>query len=208
MLGRASAFPLVIVAPSGAGKTTVCRYVLEKLNNTRYSISATTRKPRQGEKEGKDYYFLSRELFDEWLKADKFLEWAEVYDELYGTPRESVTRYLNDGYHVLFDTDIQGVRAIKANYPDCVSVFVLPPSISELGNRLDKRSKDSAAEITKRLKLAESEMKHLEEFDYVIVNEKIEDTGERIMAVIAAEECRPSRYYEGKKREKGTLLHA
>jgi guanylate kinase len=197
MLGEASAFPLIIVAPSGAGKTTVCKYVLEKSGNIRYSISATTRKPRQGEEEGKDYYFLSRELFHEWLEANKFLEWAEVYGELYGTPREPVARYLDEGYHVLFDTDIQGSRAIKTSYPGAVSVFILPPSISELGNRLDKRKKDSVAEITKRLKSAESEMKHLEEFDYVIVNEKIGVTGERIMAVIAAEECRPLRYYEG-----------
>jgi guanylate kinase len=187
------AFPIIIVAPSGTGKTTICKHILKKLPNIKYSISATTRRPRKNEKDGKDYYFLSRETFYKWIKMGKFCEWAEVYNELYGTPKEFLVHHLKDGCHVLLDIDIQGAKAVKDKYPEAVTIFILPPSTSELRNRLMERNKDSLAEINKRLKLAESEISHLKEFDYVVVNDEILTTVEKVRAIIIAEECKVSR---------------
>lgn len=190
MLGKIKPFPIVIVAPSGAGKTTICQTLLNKLPTVKRSISATTRKPREGEIDGKDYYFLSRPVFNEWVEEGKFFEWAEVYGELYGTPKEPFNQYLIEGYNVLLAVDIQGVRAIKMNYPEAISIFILPPSIEELKNRLFKRDKESE----KRLKLAELELSYLNESDYIVVNDKINTTVAKIIAIITAEECRSWRY--------------
>ncbi|MBI4723173.1 MAG: guanylate kinase [Candidatus Stahlbacteria bacterium] len=191
MLGKAKKpFPVIIVAPSGAGKTTICRYVMEKLANIRYSISATTRKLRKDELEGKDYYFLFPTTFQEWIQEDKFCEWAKVYDELYGTPKEPFTRYLGEGYNVLLAIDIQGARKIKLLYPEAISIFILPPSMAELENRLVKRA---TGEIDKRLGLANLETQHLDEFDYVVVNDELITAGKKVIAIITAEECRRGR---------------
>lgn len=187
-------FPVIIAGTSGVGKTTLCRYILERLPNVKYSVSATTRKPRDDEVNGTDYYFLSREQFYEWKKAGKFCECAEVYGELYGTPKSPLVRYLNEGYHVLLAIDVQGARAIKYEYPSAVSIFLLPPSIYELKNRLVNRNKDSDIEINKRLRAAKLETSCIGEFDYVVVNDKVEVAGKKIIAIITAEECKQSRF--------------
>ena len=193
MLGKVKPFPVILVAPSGAGKTPICRYVMDKLSNIRYSISATTRKPRNGEIEGKDYYFLSPTTFQEWIQEDKFCEWAKVYDELYGTPKEPFTRYLGEGYNILLAIDIQGARKIKLLYPEAISIFILPPSMAELENRLVKRDKDATGEIDKRLGLVNLETQHLDEFDYVVVNDELITASKKVIAIITAEECKVSR---------------
>lgn len=205
MLDKIKAFPIIIVAPSGTGKTTICQTVLEKLPTLRYSVSATTRKPREGEIDGKDYYFLSPTVFKGWIGQSKFSEWAEVYGALYGTPKEPLNQYLIEGYNVLLAIDIQGARAIKLHYPVAVSIFILPPSIDELKNRLTKRNKNSPIEIKKRLETVKSEINHLKEFDYVVVNEELNTTIQKIVSIITAERCRTWRFSqvkEGYKHEK------
>lgn len=194
MLDKIKPFPIVLVAPSGTGKTTICQSILDKLPTLRRSISATTRKPREDEVDGRDYYFLSYSVFREWMVGGKFCEWAEVYGELYGTPKEPLTRYMSEGYHILLAIDIQGARAIKAAYSNAVSIFILPPSISELEKRLVKRNKDSCIEINKRLELAQFEINHLNEFDYIVVNNELNATVQKIIAIITAEECKTYRY--------------
>ena len=189
MLSKAKSFPIVLVAPSGTGKTTICEHILKEFPQLKYSVSATTRMPREGEVDKIDYYFLSKPVFRAWIKGDKFYEWAEVYGDLYGTPKEPLLQYLNDGYHVLLDLDIQGARSIKKVYPGAVCIFITPPSISELKVRLLKRGKDSHKVIARRLKAAELELSHLKEFDYIVVNECIPATVDKIGAIIVAEEC-------------------
>ncbi|MDI6839284.1 MAG: guanylate kinase [bacterium] len=203
MLGKVTPFPIVLTAPSGTGKTTICRCILKKSPQIRYSISATTRKPRDGEVDKKDYYFISKSTFKDWIKRGKFYEWAQVYGDLYGTPKEPLLQYLNTGHHVLLTLDIQGARSIKMAYPLSVCIFILPPSISELKVRLLKRDKDSFKVIGERLKAATAELHYASEFDYVVVNESLGTTVNKIMAIIVAEECSFKRLYEkAEKRQK------
>ncbi len=192
MSGKDKHFAVVLVAPSGTGKTTLCKHLLKRMSKVKYSISATTRKPRLDEIHGKDYYFLSKNTFQEWIQEGKFCEWAEVYDNLYGTPKEKLTGYLSQGFNVILDLDYQGARALKQEYPETVSIFVLPPSMAELTQRLVKRDKVSV-DTDKRLKSAKEELTRIKEFDYVVINEDIDRTVEKISAIIVAEECKPKR---------------
>ncbi len=189
MLCKEKHFPVVLVAPSGAGKTTLCKHLLMKTPKIKPSVSVTTRKPRPNEVHGKDYYFISKDTFQEWIEAGKFCEWAEVYDNLYGTPKEKLTGYLNQGSHVLLDLDYQGAKALKREYPNTVSIFILPPSMDELTKRLVKRDKLST-ETKKRLNSAKKELAKVKEFDYAIINDDIDKTVEKINAIIIAEECK------------------
>ncbi len=192
MSGKDKHFPVVLVAPSGAGKTTLCKHLLKRMPEIKYSISATTRKPRPDEVHGRDYYFLSKNEFQERIRTGKFCEWAEVYDNLYGTPKEKLTEYLMQGYNVLLDLDYQGAKTLKNEYPATVSIFILPPSMDELANRLVKRDKESV-ETNKRLNVAKEEITRIKEFDYAVINENINRTVEKITAIIVAEECKTKR---------------
>lgn len=184
----------VLSSPSGAGKTTISRRMLEKDAGLSISISVTTRKPRPGEKDGHDYFFVSKDKFADLIMNDQFLEHAKVFDHYYGTPREHVEKELARGHDVLFDIDWQGTHQLKQNQrSDLVSVFILPPSIAELERRLKARAQDSDAVVRKRMEKSIAEISHWDEYDYVVVNHDVEETLSQVMAILAAERVRRKR---------------
>lgn len=165
---------IIISSPSGAGKTTICKKLLE-LNDLFYlSISATTRKKRPGEVDAKDYYFLDELKFKKMIENDEFLEYAKVFDNFYGTPKEPVEKELAGGRYIIFDVDWQGARIIKEKFKNnSISIFILPPSIEELRKRLEARGQDSKEVIDKRMIKAQDEISHAGEYDYQIINDDI-----------------------------------
>jgi guanylate kinase len=175
----------VFAAPSGAGKTTLVHAMVQHFPDLRFSISYTTRPPRSNEADGVNYYFVSREKFEELRAAGELLEWATVFDNLYGTSRRQVEKILADGHNVLLEIDWQGARQVRESMPDCVSVFILPPSLAELERRLRDRRTDSEAIIARRLRDAVSDMRHWHEFDYVIINDKLDAAVADLDAVFA-----------------------
>ena len=185
---------LVMSSPSGAGKTTISRELLKRDYDIAMSISATTRPPRPGEENGKDYLFMSEEEYKLMVSAGEFLEHAKVFDNFYGTPREPVEQVLKSGRDVLFDVDWQGTQQLRENArDDLVSIFVLPPSTEELARRLTERAQDSTDVVCKRMAKAADEMSHYIEYDYVIVNDKIEESVEQIRSILSAERMKRER---------------
>ena len=169
-------FLFVISAPSGTGKTTVCHYLLDKYNNLKLSISSTTRKPREKEVNGKDYFFLSKDDFLEKIRIGGFLEYAQVFDNLYGTSIDVVHKTMSNGFNMLFDIDWQGMRKIKASERfNIITVFLLPPSLEELERRLIKRG-DRSKEINKRINHFIDDIQKANEYDYIIVNDDLDKT--------------------------------
>ena len=184
----------VLSSPSGAGKTTIARMLMEQDDNIRVSISATTRKKRPGEVDGEHYHFVSSDDFQKMVDNKEFLEHAEVFENQYGTPRKPVEEALEGGTDVLFDIDWQGTRLISEQAPqDVVSVFILPPSWPELENRLKKRGQDSDEEIAFRMSRAVSEISHYAEYDYVIINREVDDALRRVQAILVAERMKRRR---------------
>ncbi len=185
---------LVMSSPSGAGKTTLSRALLASDHHIRMSVSVTTRPPRPGELDGKDYFFISKERFFEMRDKDELLEWAEVFGNLYGTPRLPVEDALAKGRDVLFDIDWQGTQQLEqAMGDDLVRIFILPPSSDELRDRLVKRAQDSASVVAKRMAEASREMSHWAEYDYVIVNDDVATSSAEITAILSAERLRRKR---------------
>ena len=185
---------LVLSSPSGAGKSTISRALLETENNLVMSVSATTRPMRPGEVDGKDYYFTAHDKFDEMIDNREFLEYATVFDNSYGTPRGPVETALQSGNDVLFDVDWQGTQQIKQNAgEDFVSIFILPPSIEELEKRLYSRAQDSEEVVKSRMSKATSEMSHWDAYDYVIINDKIEESINLVREVLTVERRRRRR---------------
>jgi len=186
---------LVMSSPSGAGKTTLTRRLLQDDKAVVMSVSATTREPRPGEVDGKDYYFVSHERFDEMVEDDKLLEYATVFGNKYGTPREPVEQALLRGKDVIFDIDWQGTQQLMSSSKaiDLVRIFILPPSISSLESRLKSRGQDSAETIAARMAKAESEISHWAEYDYVLVNDDLEETYADLKAIVRAERYRRER---------------
>lgn len=185
---------LVLSSPSGAGKTTLSRRLLENDRNISLSVSATTRAMRPGEVHGKDYHFLSAEEFDAWLAQGKFLEHATVFSNRYGTPSHLVNDELGRGHDVLFDIDWQGTQQLKEKMrDDLVSIFILPPSHDELERRLRNRAQDSDEIVAGRMAKAADEISHWPEYDYVIVNTDVEKALADIQAILNAERLRRSR---------------
>jgi guanylate kinase len=186
---------IIISSPSGAGKSTLCRMLVERNPNIKLSISATTRQPRQSEIDGKHYFFLSKEQFSEMLKNDQFLEHAKVFENHYGTPKEAVNDQLKNNNSVLFDIDWQGARQIvkKFNKGQVISFFILPPSMDELHSRLQTRAEDSEEVVLKRMQKAKDEMSHFDEYDYVLINENLEETYQQIIDLIySSKKSKPS----------------
>ena len=175
----------VIAAPSGAGKTTLVKALTTRNPELRFSISYTTRAQRRTEVDGSDYLFVDRAEFDRLRAAGALLESAEVFDNFYGTSREQVERHLAAGHHVILEIDWQGARQVRKAKPDCVTVFILPPSRAELERRLRSRGTDSEAVIERRLRDALSDMSHWDEFDYVIFNDDLDQAVADLEAVLA-----------------------
>lgn len=179
----------IIEAPSGTGKTSVIKKLMTQDNNLKFSISATTRKPREGEKDGVDYYYISDEKYNELLEQDAFYEHVDSqYGSRYGTLRSEVDSFINVGQDVVFDMDWVGLRQMKAKAPDdVVSIYFLPPSIHELRRRLESRGTDSKETINKRMGLILEKMRHWNEYDYVVVNVDVDQTVETVREIISAE---------------------
>jgi guanylate kinase len=175
---------IVLTGPSGVGKGTLVRRLLARHPQLYLSISATTRSPRPGEVDGKDYYFLSREQFEEIIQAEEFLEWAEYAGNYYGTPKQRVKEQLDRGRSVVLEIEVIGARQIKKAFPESLSIFVLPPSIEELEKRLRGRAKDSQEAIARRLERAKEELLVSDEFDRQVVNDDLETALSAIEAAI------------------------
>ncbi len=187
-------FMLVLSSPSGAGKTAIARRILETEANMSLSVSVTTRAPRPGEVNGKDYFFVDRPTFDGMVQRNEFLEHAEFCGNCYGTPREPVRKALEEGKDILFDIEWQGTQQIAENArEDLVSVFILPPSMMELERRLFSRAQDSEDVVRQRMATAASEMSHWNEYDYVLVNVNFEESVESVRSVIRAERLKRQR---------------
>ena len=185
---------LVLSSPSGAGKTSISRALLERDGNLSLSVSATTRPQRTGETDGKDYHFVATEDFEALVVADELLEHARVFGHLYGTPKAPVEAALSAGCDVLFDVDWQGTQQLAERArDDLVSVFILPPSTAELEQRLRSRARDPEDVVQARMAKAADEMSHWAEYDYVIVNRDLEDSIVEVQAILAAERLRRER---------------
>ena len=185
---------VVLSSPSGAGKTTLTRMLLKENPDMAMSVSATTRQPRPGEKDGEDYYFISKNKFTDMVDDDAFLEYAKVFDNFYGTPRAPVEQALGDGRDVVFDIDWQGAQQLtQAAADDLVKIFILPPNMVELEKRLRTRAQDSDEVIAKRMSKSENEISHWPEYDYVIVNEDVDVAMEELRMIVASERMRRRR---------------
>lgn len=186
---------LVVSGPSGAGKGTICSMLREQLPNLGYSVSVTTRQPRIGEVDGVNYFFKTVDEVKEMIAKDELLEYAEVYGNYYGTPREYVMEQLKSGKDVLLEIDIQGALQVKKRFPEGVFVFIVPPSLDELSARIYKRGTDSEDVIKRRLASAASELTYAAEYDYIIVNDIAEKAADKVLTIMEAERYRVARTY-------------
>ena len=184
---------VVISGPSGSGKGTICKKLIEEINNLKVSVSATTRKPRVGEIEGKNYFFIDEENFLDKIKNEEFLEYASVYGNYYGTPKKAVLKELENGNDIILEIDIQGALKVKENYPKGVFIFILPPSLEELKNRIEGRGTDSKEVIRRRLKCAYDELNYAFQYDYVVLNDEVESAVDKIKEIISAEKNKATR---------------
>ena len=186
---------LVVSGPSGAGKGTICSLLRKELPELSYSVSVTTREPREGEVDGRDYFFKTVAQVKDMIFRGELLEYAQVYGNYYGTPKPYVMNLLNEGKDVLLEIDIQGALQIKKVFPDGVFIFVVPPSLEELRARIYKRGTDAEDVIEKRLKAATSELSYASEYDYIIVNDVEEKATKRVLTLLEAERYRAGRTY-------------
>lgn len=182
--GGARARPVVLVAPSGTGKTTLARRLVGDSDPYVFSISATTRPPRPGEKDGVDYHFLPYEEFERRIEAGEFVEWAKVHDRLYGTLSSEMEKAARRGEHVVMDIDVQGARQIREAIPDALLIFVLPPSVDIMMVRLKRRGTEAPDDIARRLVSALEELRAVPEFDHVVVNDDLEECLDEIRAIV------------------------
>lgn len=187
---------IVVSGPSGAGKTTVLNRVMAELEDIRFSVSHTTRIPRSGEKDGVEYYFVSRREFERLISEGSFLEWAEVHGELYGTSRDEYDRAVREGVDLLLDIDVKGADQVCQKFDDAVTVFVIPPSYRDLERRLRGRGPDDEASFQRRLAVAGEEMAHFRKYQYAIVNVDLEASVDALKIVVRAARLRTSRVAE------------
>ncbi len=185
--------PFIVSAPSGAGKTTLCKMAVDFFANLRHSVSYTTRAPRAGEVDGVDYRFVDNAEFDRMVKAGEFFEYAGVHGKRYGTARQDLEGLLSGGYDAMLDIDVQGAEGIRDTASGGVYIFILPPSIEACRQRLNHRGKDSAQEIEKRLTIAVEEIKRASTYEYIIINDDIAAAFEKLKSIIIAEKSRKAR---------------
>ena len=186
-------FPLILSAPSGGGKTTIARLLRERREDVGYSVSCTTRRPREGEVDGRDYHFVTHEEFIARRARDEFAEWAEVHGNLYGTLRSEVDQVLGRRSHVVMDIDVQGARQFALAFPESVLVFLLPPGADVLLDRLANRNTDSREVVVRRLRSARSELQAVREYQYVVVNDDLERAYTQVASIVDAETVRHRR---------------
>ena len=185
--------PIILSSPSGGGKTTIAKRLLELRDDVGYSVSATTRPPREGEVEGRDYYFRSRAEFERGVRAGEFAESAEVHGHLYGTLRSEVERVLASGRHVIMDIDVQGTAQFSAAFPNSVLIFVLPPSARVLVERLEARKTEDNRSLIRRLRSAKEELKAIDLYPYVIVNHQVDAAVDEVSRIIDGKGVKSSR---------------
>ncbi|ETI91310.1 guanylate kinase [Clostridium butyricum] len=198
---------IVISGPSGAGKGTICKNFLERNSEVAISVSATTRSPRNGEVDGINYYFMSKEQFKEKIEANDFLEYAEVYDNFYGTPKSNVEQLLESGKDVILEIDIQGALKVKENTEEGVFIFILPPSMEELKARIIKRGSETPESLMKRFKSAYKEINFISRYNYAVVNDEVETAVDKLEAIICAEKCRVDRIKHSILDSKEGIIH-
>ncbi|ASJ54582.1 guanylate kinase [Brevibacillus formosus] len=184
---------LVLSGPAGVGKGTVCKALREVMPDLVYSVSATTRQPRPGEVEGVNYFFKSQEEFKQMIEEDALLEWAEYVGNYYGTPRQFVDDMLNEGRDVILEIEVQGALQVKERFPQGTFLFLAPPDLNELENRIVGRGTESQEIIRKRMEVARAEIELMDHYDYVVVNDVIESACDRIQAIITAEHLKKDR---------------
>lgn len=184
---------IVISGPSCAGKGSVCKIICEKNPDIRLSISETTRKPRNNEKDGVDYLYISKECFENRIKQGQYLEHATVYEHYYGTPKDYVETLLNSGFDVILEIDIQGAAMVRSNYKEGIYIFIVPPSMQELRRRIEERGTESKEQMEMRLNCAYDEMKNANDYSYIVINDKLADAAQRVQSIITAEKCRTER---------------
>ncbi|WP_295785655.1 guanylate kinase [Veillonella ratti] len=187
---------IVLSGPSGAGKGTICAALRQQMPNLVYSVSMTTRAPRVGEEEGVSYLFRDKEEFQRLIKEDAFLEYAQVYDNFYGTPKQHVMDLLSEGKSVILEIDIQGAMQVKERFSEAVFIYIVPPSLDILSNRLRDRGTDAADVIDKRLSKASSELALAHRYDYIVVNDVLPDAVEKVASILRAEACKIKRNKE------------
>ena len=184
---------IVLSGPSGAGKGTICQRLLRSYPALHYSVSATTRTPRKGEINGKNYWFIDKEQFQLMIENDDLLEWAEVYGNFYGTPRRYVQEQLNSGKDVVLEIDIQGAMQIKTKFPQGIFIYIIPPSLDELAQRIYKRGTDSMESIKRRLSCAGHELAAARRYHYLVINDDVSVAVNKVEAILTAEKCKVER---------------
>lgn len=198
---------IVISGPSGAGKGTICKSFMDRNKDVSVSVSATTRSPRQGEIDGVSYHFISKEKFEEKINSNDFLEYAQVYDNYYGTPKSNVEEMLESGRNVILEIDIQGALKVKENTEEGVFIFILPPSMQELKERIIKRGSETKESLMKRFKSAYKEINFISKYNYAVVNDRVEIAVEKLEAIISAEKCRVDRIKDSILDSKEGIMH-
>ena len=184
----------IISAPSGTGKTSVCKILKQKLPKLKFSVSHTTREPRDKETDGIDYHFVSENIFEEKIKNNKFIEWAKVYQYYYGTAFESIDSHQKNGDDVLIELDVQGAKSLRKSNYKAIFIFILPPSLKELEIRLRNRNTEPESVIRDRMESSKNEMQQCKLYDYILTNISVEETTENIISVIKAEHLRKELY--------------
>ncbi|MFC3344267.1 guanylate kinase [Paenibacillus abyssi] len=185
---------IVLSGPSGVGKGTVCSVLRQKMPELIYSVSATTRQPRQGEMDGINYFFKSKEQFKDMIARDALLEYAEYVGNFYGTPRDFVERTLASGKDIILEIEVQGALKVKEKFPEGVFIFLLPPSLDELKQRITGRGTETEDLIANRMTVAAEEMNLIRHYDYAVLNDEIDNACRRIQSIVEAEHCRSERY--------------
>lgn len=199
---------IVLSGPSGAGKGTICNELLKQVDTLNLSISMTTRSPRESEVDGKDYYFVTKEQFEEYIAKGNFLEYAKVHgDNYYGTPKNKVEEILSSGRDIILEIDIQGALEVKEKMKEGIFIFIMPPSMRELKDRLVKRNTESKDKIIERFKNAYKEINEVTKYNYIVINDEVQNAVDKVKAIILAEKCRVDRIEDFELNNEEELLH-